>query len=754
MVKILKYNNNGDADIESITRSIDNGPNREIINQHFIKFVIHLFVGTTDTIKEAAFFHIIKPRFFTSRKGMVPRKTRRDACKNNIRENETKEDIVKQYRMEMTSDEQNELVYDNENHAANSTPLPDNAHLVGLGNRVDDGGGTAIVGAGNISCIKMAIKAVIACFINPDYAQKYNVNEFYNWLSTNPDEKHVGLPNNQGYLNTPTATEGFTAKEAITSWTKYRMNHIKTQVGLDSKVEELSAILQNITVDAAGKLGGVTGIGATLNALMAPLEDFRKGISNLHGAALKSYVDIHKQDGVSLYNEMRLENEELRYIIKKANQKTTPNRSLTQIRVDIQKTQCEVYTDIKEGKMWDAETQGGHANTLAKAFPLVLDFTERKTNNSGATDNVRTAIENAQAENKDLDPAGGGGGSDASKWGDATTAGGAVVNGVQLGDVKHAAAANDRRGVGNVYAWLTANRGLPAHVAGNDGWVDSGGGTSIPGHLAGTDPIIAYVNAFTTAADIKAEHANGDGGTIIAAQAYWAVAKAIIDAAHWPLVNGAFPIVETSANAETTFGSTNGAGRVQFETFDFNLLLKQRNEPLVGSGTRNYRQQSLTALPPKTNIQLIADLAVFRMASKIIDERKQYDAGDGIDEKEVFTLVNDMKTNQLATTFNGHITANQNINALAAVHYFIFYEAARAVNVSPGAQVPDQGTQETNFNNYQDLTSEAAVPGSTIPPALLAATQANAPAIPQAPNNSIKAATAAADKWVKIFRPQ
>jgi hypothetical protein len=354
---------------------IDIANNNVINNENFIKFGIHLFLGQTDAI-DNKIMGMSKFKQYTSTDVSTVKPTGkmnlRDSCKANFANNVTSDDKVTNYISALTS-AQLDIKYHNENQKVTDAKINE-LKLGAAGAAADDTDNTGI---------KRALKAVVECFIRPEQRTNNNYDLFRKWLMLGYDE----LVNDD--KKSPLAfsdNEQLKSKVIIDRWIKYRIENstdqnIETFKDVNSIVNTLSL---SIISDEKEVLANFDNLPNTEKKLVNIKESFEK----LSKQSINEYKIEAEKKGNSLYNDLLVQNELMKYFIKEANndKKVEPDESIDKIIINLQYLQCKVLVAILDGN------NNGLSNdnkdilnaTLNKVAANTRKFTGRSTNNDEA----------------------------------------------------------------------------------------------------------------------------------------------------------------------------------------------------------------------------------------------------------------------------------------------------------------------------------------------------------------------------------
>jgi hypothetical protein len=243
----------------------------------------------------------------------------------------------------------------------------------------------------------------------------------------------------------------------------------------------------------------------------------------------------------------------------------------------------------------------------------------------------------------------------------------------------------------------------------------------------------------------------------------------------WKNLGNGFPVA--NATISYNFGSVQNANRIDWSakiadlkrTTDLGIYA---NPPVLG------RQAS--TLSPMECIQLIADNAAARMIHKCVDVnlngRQQLDNHGGIQPANVARIVNLIRNyyalpvgagndpartdakNAFNTVTPNIVVANENIDRIAAVHWYIFYAAGIEANGVPvgGPQPPVGIFALVPFSGseiFASCTNVVAQPGTVAGSASPIPLDGLRDVPPQVPI-AIKKANDIAEFWVEAFIPR
>jgi len=763
----------------------------------FITFAVHLFYGIKTKLASGSFTR----SFLKPKKPGIRNRGYRASCQNINPALLTNPD---QYARSLQPADLNQQ-YHNNRRALNNQPVDiGTAFLMEDGTAVNTGPiGTA---GGNLpnfgsSGLKAAILAVVECFVPRRFRadEKYHYTEFKKWLSENTPVNKGGIPDNSL----------FNAKEAIENWAKRRVK-IKFEIGGLS--DDLDSLM-NITPDLFVAGDTLQGLGTlNLQQIENKITGFKNYVEGLDEEALKTYKESVEGKEHGLFTKLSLDNDELRYTIKRLGGNPVPNFERSQIRNELQYKRCKIFKDI-----WEEDQKDGNGNGIQNIINPIIAQTQKETSglripeaNVGGAGYVRRTINTAlAAANVALNPAAGQTATNA--WGDPENFG-QGDNGVTIlaricammynrqfsppynrlnnllnadnwaGNVPDQSMSGIDGVVAYVMYWIVAaNIGLPGGTL--------NAGVAKPPPIAGgayTDAqVMTYINSVVNANGRNPDGngvigtgnaaatelmvaANAATGTSETAAQYWILAKNTIQNACWndiandinilpqpPLVGG-FQVPATAGRLSFMFSALVDNGYRSDKPNWVNLFpnLKASYDESQGGNPalkRTGRQQSY--ITPLQNIQLIADTAAAQMIKKTIQEGKTLNnvVNNTYEAAINCILKNNVSGFNMANVGGTAVASpNQNFNRIAAVHYCIFRAAAEKLTPAPGL------TPTLRFALY---TAENVVP-NTVAPAGGGAAAAVVP--PPFPTNypprgeydaAIEAAVAVAAKWVSVFEP-
>ena len=363
---------------EIYTNLIDAHNDNIINNEKFIRFGIHLFLG-----QKGAINNIIKKedktilkKFSTSMstvKATLKDKAKyRESC-INFPIDLTNDKKMNDYITKLSAVEL-ETKYDNEGRVVNIT-LIGNEKL----------GAAGINNNGDYTGIKRALKAVVECFIRKDAKTNNNYDLFRKWLTL--EYNVVGDATTTSPLAFNNNAE-IKMGEIIDRWIKYRIENstdknIPTFKNIDNIVNTLSSsafIKEQNEVKVIGKFD--------LSVTETNLKDIKKTFDNLSEMSRYEYRLEAAKKGNSLYNDLLVQNQLMRYFIKEANNDeiVEPDATIDKIIIDLQYFQCKVLVAILD------KTNNGLADDKNTEFETKLNSIAANTFKfTGASRNVDAA---------------------------------------------------------------------------------------------------------------------------------------------------------------------------------------------------------------------------------------------------------------------------------------------------------------------------------------------------------------------------
>ena len=319
----------------NITNTIDSVT--FINNVKFIKFGIHLFLGQKGTINniikrsDKPFLKPNSTSMSTVKATLKDKAKFRESCINfpTDLKNDKK---MNEYITELTTEEL-KTVYNNEDRKVNDDEIGNTQ----LG--ASDGTGNDKTG------IKRALKAVVECFIRKDAKKNNNYDLFRKWLTLDyalvEDDTHSRLAFNDN--------AEIKMGVIIDNWIKYRIENskatnIQTFKNIDNIVNTLLSsafITEKNEVKVIGKFDDLSVTASTLN-------DIKKTFDNLSDMSRYEYRLESAKKGNSLYNDLLVQNQLMRYFIKEADKDAIvePNNTIDKIIIDLQYFQCKVLVAI------------------------------------------------------------------------------------------------------------------------------------------------------------------------------------------------------------------------------------------------------------------------------------------------------------------------------------------------------------------------------------------------------------------------
>jgi len=694
----------------------------KITNEDFVNFALHLFAGTTGNIKYT------KPGTFGSSEADNLRLKRHwmlrtswartpSAC-NNIVQGLRTETKLAVYTSPLGAIEN--IQYDNGGVATNANPLG-NANLAGAG-------------------IKIAIKAVIECFMSSSERRKHSYDNFLTWLSI---DGAGGAPGDEEGIDDNGA---IAASEWIKKWSAYLIKEHGTvkQQGLQNALNPLVDILGELERDPAND--NIT-VGAIAMGVAPPnfgnittqLTTFQNEIKQLNPQTRKHYKDVHSKEGNSLYNQLLFDNDAISFTIKTLNAaaQIAPNVDITQVAIDSQYHRAALFKEIKT--RIGAVVAGGGGRNFNTVFDTVLDMSQFAMSGLGGraapAANVGAARHSLIAVITNGAALSGGG-----IAGNGAVPGGAVPG---MGGGGNFIGAN----IGGIIAAY----GAPPAIA-----IGGGGQNGLPGggapNAANVEEVVKFYLKYKTAAEAKAGGGGGIAGDC--AGKYWMGISRTLQAHSWSQLQAPAAGVPNPNHAYSAAFSS--VGNVDKLPYDDQMI----NNLKAGLDTRtnvtgNLQQRS--TMSPLQHIQIIADCAAAQVADKIIADGKAYSNNNNVignaNIGAAWAHANLNTGRQMIVDIDGNANAltasgvNRNVNAMIAIHYGIFLAAAKAIAALPPAQAV---SQTSDFGHY--TPDDIAPAGGAPAPGIVIPQGAAVPAA-QIWTTGIRAALDTANKYVKLFTP-
>jgi hypothetical protein len=336
--------------------------NNLINNEGFVKFGIHLFLGQKGAIDNYISIRE-QPILKKMSTSMSTVKATNDSTGKTFREpcinfpiDLKKDTKINDYITALTEAEL-KTTYNNEDQIVNST-LIGNEQLGATGNNIN----------GDHTGIKRALKAVVECFIRKDAKKNNNYDLFRKWLVL-----EEGIPNDGV----------FTVKDAISKWIKYRIENstdknIRTFKNIDNIVNTLSSsafITEKNEVKVIGTFNNLSDTETNLKDIKITFEKLSK-------SSREEFATEAAKKGNSLYNDLLVQNQLMRYFIKEADKTKVvePNATIDKIIIDLQYFQCKVLVAILD-KDNNGLDNGIHNNLEAK-LNIIAANTNKFTGNS------------------------------------------------------------------------------------------------------------------------------------------------------------------------------------------------------------------------------------------------------------------------------------------------------------------------------------------------------------------------------------
>jgi hypothetical protein len=217
-------------------------------------------------------------------------------------------------------------------------------------------GSIAIVGSNGVNIgfcgIKVAILAVIECFVTPQYRIKYDYDRFKSWLAADTPVADGGIPSDAL----------FSAQQAIDGRIKTYFVFKNQENTLSADLTALYDFVPTLTDPGGGVLGPLVGVD--LSNLYNKLNIFKTTLGTLHKNTLDNIKINEVKKGNSFYSRMLIENEELRLQIKRLGGNPTPNDTINQIKVNLQFAQVTILKNM----LADPQQSGGGAIIDIKGY--------------------------------------------------------------------------------------------------------------------------------------------------------------------------------------------------------------------------------------------------------------------------------------------------------------------------------------------------------------------------------------------------
>lgn len=704
----------------------------KINNENFIKFALHLFIGTVDNIKYTTDRGAVKSPLqvhpFRLRYWKLMSQATRRSCEN-IETDLVKEPKIPNYTS-VLGGLANTLNFNNEGNGTNNTAIGNT--LLGAG-----GAAAAPASVGGRS-IKTAIKAVIECFVPSSTRTDYSYDKFLTWLAL-PDANREGVSSVNGVIEN--------AGEWIKKWSAYLIKEHKTgQTTLEGAINPLMSSLGLITIGGAPPFN-LAGVGApAIQDAEQALQTFQNDIKSLNPESLKHYKNVHSKEGNSLYNKLLMDNDAMKFTIKalRYQEEVQPNNDITQIAIDSQYHRALLFKEIK-ARIGNVNDSGGDNNFNA-AFDVVLNMSQYAmssigaggavANNGQASRALRVAISNGANQLN---------GGHINGNGAVPGGGGANFVGAQI--------------AGIIAAFGGANAAPIIALPG-------GGQNGLPGgalpNVANVNAVLAFYNKYKTGAEAKAGGGGGAGGD--EAEKYWNGINHILQGASWNQLPGPAAAIPNPNHAYfVKFSSVGSNDQLPYDDQMINRLkngidARKRPNGVLNPALLPLEQKS--TLTPLEHIQIIADCAVAQIADKIMKADVQYNnsanvigAGDldtgWNNADEARQMILDIDGLNLFTNL---APANDNIDGMIAVHYGVFLAAAKAAaGAGGGIQAIPRTTGFANFTP-DDIAPNGQAPNANGVQAPAGPVRA---AVPDPVwTSAIRAAMDIADRYVTLFVPQ
>jgi hypothetical protein len=310
-----------------------NGLDYKINKDTFVKFAIHLFYGSVGDIKEG----LTEKSYVKPKTGLIRHKLR-PSC-TNITPELLEDAKINSYKDALSNAEKNQQ-YNNGGWNLVQNP-PD------IGDAKLGDGSIAIVGSNGVNIgfcgIKVAILAVIECFVTPQYRIKYDYDRFKSWLAADTPVADGGIPSDAL----------FSAQQAIDGRIKTYFVFKNQENTLSADLTALYDFVPTLTDPGGGVLGPLVGVD--LSNLYNKLNIFKTTLGTLHKNTLDNIKINEVKKGDSFYSRMLIENEELRLQIKRLGGNPTPNNTINQIKVNLQFAQVTILKNM----LADPEVSGG-----------------------------------------------------------------------------------------------------------------------------------------------------------------------------------------------------------------------------------------------------------------------------------------------------------------------------------------------------------------------------------------------------------
>ena len=319
-----------------------NGADYKINKDTFVKFAIHLFYGSVKDIKEG----LTEKSYVRPKSGRILTALR-PSC-TNIMPDLLGDAKINSYKDVLSTAEKNQQ-YNNNGWA----PVADTPNI---GDAKLGDGGAAIANSDGVNIgfcgIKVAILAVIECFVTPPYRIKYDYDRFKSWLAADTQVANGGIPSNNI----------FSAEEAINGRIKDYFLFKNQENALSLDLTALYNVVPTLTDPGGGVLGPLVGVD--LSNLYNKLNIFKTTLGTLHKNTLDNIKINEVKKGDSFYSQMLIENEELRLQIKRLGGNPTPNNTINQIKVNLQFAQVTILKNM----LADPQQSGGGAIIDIKGY--------------------------------------------------------------------------------------------------------------------------------------------------------------------------------------------------------------------------------------------------------------------------------------------------------------------------------------------------------------------------------------------------
>ena len=316
----------------NIAVQVPGGADYKINKDTFVKFAIHLFYGSVKDIKEG----LTEKSYVKPRTGRILTALR-PSC-TNIMPDLLGDAKINSYKDVLSTSEKNQQ-YNNNGWDPVANPPDIGDAKLGYGNTAINSNGVNIGSCG----IKVAILAVIECFVTPPYRIKYDYDRFKSWLAEDTPVADGGIPSNNP----------FSAQEAIDGRIKNYFLFKNEENALSLDLTALYNVVPTLTDPGGGVLGPLVGVD--LSNLYNKLNIFKTTLGTLHKNTLDNIKINEVKKGDSFYSQMLIENEELRLQIKRLGGNPTPNNTINQIKVNLQFAQVTILKNM----LADTEQSGG-----------------------------------------------------------------------------------------------------------------------------------------------------------------------------------------------------------------------------------------------------------------------------------------------------------------------------------------------------------------------------------------------------------